>query len=217
MCYSGVKEESKIRYSCDEFPPATWIEGGSGLNSPEAGLQDAETRCAAMRCGKGTNGASVKAEQDWQGVSHGRLREQLLFLINCRQNTYGHFPDFDQSNDVMLFQLRVVYVPNNQVAAWVFTYVDPSLSSLERTIKVSQAKRSAKNQTMSPLMDPRSWANTVTAEELLAMAETQTPLQHHQVFINETVFEMPAMEVPGGVVSQRDMSLRFRSEASADR
>ncbi len=46
---------SKIRYTCDEFPPATWVEGGDGENSD----QPAQTRCAAMRCGAG-----AKAEQD---------------------------------------------------------------------------------------------------------------------------------------------------------
>ncbi len=46
---------SKIRYTCDEFPPATWVEGGDGEDSDRPGT----TRCAAMRCNTG-----VKSEQD---------------------------------------------------------------------------------------------------------------------------------------------------------
>lgn len=51
---TGV-ELSKIRYTCDEFPPASWVEGGNGEDRD----QPANTRCAAMRCAEG-----VKAEQD---------------------------------------------------------------------------------------------------------------------------------------------------------
>lgn len=50
-----VDEPSKIRYTCDEFPPASWVEGGNGEDHD----QPANTRCAAMRCQAGT-----KAEQD---------------------------------------------------------------------------------------------------------------------------------------------------------
>lgn len=52
-----VTELSKVRYSCDEFPPATWVEGGNG----EDGDSEAQTRCAAIRCG---NYQGVKAEQN---------------------------------------------------------------------------------------------------------------------------------------------------------
>lgn len=50
-----VDERSKVRYSCDEFPPATWVEGGNGID----GTDFSQTRCAAIRCGTG-----VKAEQN---------------------------------------------------------------------------------------------------------------------------------------------------------
>lgn len=56
----NVLEYSKVRYTCDEFPPATWVEGGNGVFGSNRG----ETRCAAMRCGKGANGVPIKSEQD---------------------------------------------------------------------------------------------------------------------------------------------------------
>jgi hypothetical protein len=55
----NVLEYSKIRYTRDEFPPTTWLEGGNG-----DGSSTAQTLCAAMRCGKGENGVKIKAEQD---------------------------------------------------------------------------------------------------------------------------------------------------------
>lgn len=50
-----VTINSGIRYTCDEFPPASWVEGGSGPLLTTQGT----TRCAAQRCAPG-----VKAEQD---------------------------------------------------------------------------------------------------------------------------------------------------------
>ena len=50
-----VDERSKMIYSCDEFPPASFVEGGVGMG----GTTPSTTRCAAIRCLAG-----VKAEQD---------------------------------------------------------------------------------------------------------------------------------------------------------
>lgn len=46
---------SGMRYTCDEFPPASWVEGGAGATLTSPGT----TRCAAARCTRGIN-----AEQD---------------------------------------------------------------------------------------------------------------------------------------------------------
>jgi hypothetical protein len=50
-----ITRYSRMRYTCDEFPPKTWVEGGDSTD----GTQKAQTRCAAFRCGAGT-----KAEQN---------------------------------------------------------------------------------------------------------------------------------------------------------
>jgi hypothetical protein len=75
-----VLQYSYMRYTCDEFPPATWrvfhnatigrnalsltvyrIEGGNGLG----GTQAANTRCAALQCrGDAQVERMVKAEQN---------------------------------------------------------------------------------------------------------------------------------------------------------
>jgi hypothetical protein len=75
-----VLKYSQIRYTCDEFPPASWVEGGDG----SSGSSPSTTRCAAWRCGKG-----VKAEQNWQGTAHGvsapgfPLESRCTVLIIC--------------------------------------------------------------------------------------------------------------------------------------
>jgi hypothetical protein len=75
---NNVLRHSRIRYTCDEFPPATWyvlmlseycesradvflrVEGGNGYsaNSP------ANTRCAALSCLADLDPSTVKAEQN---------------------------------------------------------------------------------------------------------------------------------------------------------
>ena len=64
---------SKMRYTCDEFPPATWVEGGGDRSDPNVASQ---TRCAAMSCARG-----CKAEQNWQADAHGKLQRQLKSII----------------------------------------------------------------------------------------------------------------------------------------
>lgn len=128
-----ITEYSKIRYSCDEFPPASWVEGGSGLGVPGNGVLagNAFTRCAGMRCGKGANGVKVKSEQDWQGTAHGRLREELQRLTRRRQQPpYNHFPYYNPQTSVILFNFRLARAANG-VAARVYTYADPALTQLQ--------------------------------------------------------------------------------------
>jgi hypothetical protein len=50
-----IVQMSNVRYTCDEFPPATWVEGGGG----EDKTSPAQTRCAGFFCSPGT-----KAEQN---------------------------------------------------------------------------------------------------------------------------------------------------------
>jgi hypothetical protein len=56
-----IVQYSNVRYTCDEFPPATWVEGGNG---PPLSPSPSNTRCAALVCSTyGATGA-VKAEQN---------------------------------------------------------------------------------------------------------------------------------------------------------
>ncbi|RFU75893.1 pectin lyase fold virulence factor [Trichoderma arundinaceum] len=172
----NVIEYSKIRYSCDEFPPATWIEGGSDVTTAGSPLNhgNALTRCAAIRCGVG-----VKAEQDWQGTSHGELRKELIAVTKRRQADYGHFSWFVQSNSFVLFRFRMINTPNN-LAAQVITYEDPALTQISNTRVITQGKRSQLED------EHRRWLNSVTTEELLATGKAKA----RHIYANETLAAM---------------------------
>ena len=73
-----------VAFSCDEFPAATFIEGGTGI---DGNGNKAKTICAmqSWQIYKATNavgkwpltGNAQKREQDWQGNAHGLLRVSL--------------------------------------------------------------------------------------------------------------------------------------------
>lgn len=69
-------QQSLLRYTCEEFPAATWVEGGSGID--DAG--QAFTRCAGFHCGK----ESSKGEQNCESLS--------LFPPNHAKEKY--IPDY---------------------------------------------------------------------------------------------------------------------------
>ena len=84
-----------VAFSCDEFPAATFIEGGIGLNG--AGNR-AKTVCAmqSWQIYLATNGAGkwpfaagsgLQREQDWQGASHGLLRVSNQISIALTSTT----------------------------------------------------------------------------------------------------------------------------------
>ncbi|KAF2271266.1 pectin lyase-like protein [Westerdykella ornata] len=119
----SAAEDSKVRYTCDEFPPATWVEGGNGLD----GNTPAQTRCAAMRCREG-----CKAEQD--SSSHGALRRELQRLVEQRATEF-HW--FDEKKSVVLFFFTMTNVPDN-VASRVWSYSAVDHSNPDRNIPISQ-------------------------------------------------------------------------------
>ncbi|GAB0145580.1 hypothetical protein EsHS_00006007 [Epichloe bromicola] len=192
----NIVRQSGIRYSCDEFPPATWVEGGNGNavsgNVPWGG--NSLTRCAAIRCAVG-----VKAEQDWQGSAHGRLRETLSNLIDRRNaaNTANKpYPYFDDNDSIVFFNFRMTNDPHSGVAAKIYTYTDPSLSTVKDLIGISQSKRALKQESFL------DWANTVTMDELVKMNN----VSQYLIFTNQTEYRDP------GVSSQ----LNFDSEFNFD-
>ncbi|KAL2137006.1 hypothetical protein VTI74DRAFT_10482 [Chaetomium olivicolor] len=67
----NLVKESHIQYSCEEFPAASWVEGGDSANSN----QPAFTRCAALTCQGAPSG--TKAEQTWQSTAHGGSARKL--------------------------------------------------------------------------------------------------------------------------------------------
>ncbi|OTA63183.1 glycoside hydrolase family 55 protein [Hypoxylon sp. EC38] len=127
---SGRTIPSKVRYSCDEFPAGTWVEGGNGIDKD----QESQTRCAAIRCG-----TAVKAEQNWQGSSHMDLRKELKRAI---VQNIGDYNFFDERNSVVLFGLVTQNEPDG-IAARIMTYTDADMTVTQRIKEVKQGfKRS---------------------------------------------------------------------------
>ncbi|KAL2020090.1 hypothetical protein VTK56DRAFT_8894 [Thermocarpiscus australiensis] len=55
--------------TCDEFPAATWIEGGAG-----PGRSATTTYCAPAGSSCDSSQSTLWSDQDWQGQIHGHLR-----------------------------------------------------------------------------------------------------------------------------------------------
>jgi chitinase len=75
----GSLQPSGRRYSCDEFPPASWIEAGigwQGVNIPEGNGGRGTTICAPI--GARCDLYDVRgSEQNWQGIVHKNLGATL--------------------------------------------------------------------------------------------------------------------------------------------
>jgi hypothetical protein len=175
-----VVEYSKLRYTCDEFPPATWVEGGDNTD----GNTPAQTRCAGMRCGTAT-----KSEQDCmqfqvyflksskralltldvagQATSHGKLRSALEKVIIRRQEKYQQFSYYEPKNSIILFGFAQNNVADGY-AARVWTYSDPAMSQVEDTGYVTQAKKRADGEEGNFTFPTHRWPAEVNITELEA-------------------------------------------------
>lgn len=136
-----IKLSSGIRYTCDEFPAAPWVEGGTGFSSSAS---KATTRCAAMRCQ-----AKHKAEQDWQGTAHNILQQQLKRLAKQEKalDPNGPFGKFEDKRSVALFRFTQ-YKPGvaDGIAARVWTIADNGVTNTNlknSTIKQGLKRRQA--------------------------------------------------------------------------
>ncbi|KAH9211057.1 hypothetical protein DL95DRAFT_465264 [Leptodontidium sp. 2 PMI_412] len=90
----GTAESSGLAYTCDEFPPASWIEGGSGV--PGA-ISHANTFCApqGVSCSSKLWKANrdnyhgiaanpyptTRSEQNWQAAGHSYLTTFFLGMV----------------------------------------------------------------------------------------------------------------------------------------
>lgn len=203
---NGSRRPSEVRYTCDEFPPATWIEGGSGSSAPEAAAMDSETRCAAFRCDK-TRG--VKAEQNWQATAHNTLQSSLKAVINRRNNaaTPREFDWYRAKDSIVFFEFRYNIVVNyaDGVAARVYTYSTRGQNPPAVEKKISQAKRDLMMLNGSTeVIDHEDldreafwrWADEVTTQELLDLGPSFTSEEHILANHTKVGMRMPGMEMP---------------------
>lgn len=152
--FGTVVSNSYLRYTCEEFPAATWVEGGSGHPTV---VQPAETRCAAYRC-PGTAGMKVYGEQNWQARAHTLLRRVLqnLALQNLGQGLW------DARNEPVVFLLNLDNQPNGFPATvHVFSSITNQVTFLE---DVPMSKRS--ERTNMTLMEHMALMSSVRLDEM---------------------------------------------------
>lgn len=172
----NVISRSWIKYTCDEFPPATWVEGGSGFVGANA--SSAETRCAAFRCNG--NGRRIKAEQNWQSRSHSVLRSTLIDQVSDYFEVHPDiYPTFNKHADVVTFYFRMRTAADG-IAASVYTYGDLLFTSPPplNVKHINQAKKRDSSPTANMTLDEiRNWANTVSLDDLRAAGLLRTVAQ----------------------------------------
>lgn len=205
---NGARRPSEVRYTCDEFPPATWIEGGSGFTAPEASAEEAQTRCAAFRCG-GTRG--IKAEQNWQATAHNALQSSLKAIIRRRNRASNpqEFAWYRAKDSVTFFEFRYSMSSTNAngVAAKVYTYSSSGQSPPAVTKNIQQAKRDLimeLNGTTTEMDDEEldreafwRWADGVSVEDLLALGPRHVKEEHVLANHTEAAILMPdGVEMP---------------------
>ncbi|KAK1966745.1 pectin lyase-like protein [Colletotrichum sublineola] len=140
-----ILKHSQIRYTCDEFPPATWVEGGNGW----AHNQPANTWCAGQACldpNRSNNGISIKAEQDWQATSHRFLREVLIGHITRRRTEFPWHDPTQPKKDTAFFRFVALDTGPDSVAASI--YLTDELTGVDSQHRwVDQARRRGLNVT----------------------------------------------------------------------
>lgn len=152
---TGNIEQSRLKYTCDEFPPATFIQGGTGAN----------TRCAAFFCGPG-----ISAEQQWQGRSHDVLRDILRQEVESDRGV-NNPPNVN--TEVVVFYFTMTNQPN-QIPAKVWRYDANNVANVQN-IPFKKRDGSAENafNATKPVKDmdfPEwvKWASSVSLDDLRA-------------------------------------------------
>lgn len=147
----GNKRESGLYYSCDEFPPAKWVEGGVGLLNPpnpppnEGSGQPGFTRCApAKYC---TSSAAIDGEQDWQSYVHSTLRGRLEKF--AREQLKLNNQQVRLSDQVVQFFFHAEDLGPTSVAATVFIE-DFDRDQTDEIETYARRKRRSANETLSP-------------------------------------------------------------------
>ena len=167
-----VIEPSGVYYTCDEFPAATWIQGGAG--TPANGNL-AETRCAAFRC---NGGVGRRAEQNWQALGHQRLRAAL------RQVAVDCVPGWTPADEPLLFFFRM----RNSNNGLPVRIVEADGGGDERNLETVDLKKRAnlediKAMRKRSLKEFMMWADTVPLEKL---KDYGFGVKTHHIFENET-------------------------------
>lgn len=168
-----LQEYSGVKYTCDEFPPATFIQGGAGQG---AGAYAAETRCAGFRCPKNMDGKD--SEQNWQANGHNKLRrvledtaEKCLLAWTAADEPLMFF--FRMRNEEDGIPVRVIEADaggDEEIQDWV---------ELKKRSAIEDIKK-MKKRSMREFME---WADTVPLHKL---TDHGFNIKTHHIFKNQS-------------------------------
>lgn len=169
-----IVERSGVKYTCDEFPPATWIQGGSGLQNAEPSY----TRCAGFRCRRSEGGRD--AEQNWQAVGHDQLRRSLKDLAERCLPTWTV-----TSDSPLIFYFRMVNEENDTP---VKIYEADSSTDTENELATTplgtrSTRERIQEMRKGSLKDYMEWADTVPLHELSSHG---FGVKTHHIFKNQS-------------------------------
>jgi chitinase len=95
--FVGQTQDSGRVYSCDKFPPASWIEGGHGIADTPTATQ-VNTYCAPMAIEFSGDDDPRGCEQNWQ-VS---IYKVLSTVLETRIGQYGDNLQYDVDTPITL-------------------------------------------------------------------------------------------------------------------
>lgn len=142
----------RLHRTTGEFIAASFIEGGNGLNYNEP----ASTFCAGFACldplANNPPGLKIKAEQNWQGIAHGQLRNVLLDEIDRRNAEFPWHNPSEPQKDLAFF--RVAAIENKRSTNAVTIFIDNEIIGAQENFQfITQAKREDPDE---PTSKPRS-------------------------------------------------------------
>lgn len=169
-----IIERSGVKYTCDEFPPATWIQGGAGPQNNNPSY----TRCAGFRCLRSEGGRD--AEQNWQADGHNALRRTLIRVgKSCIVNWD------ERSDSPLIFYFRMV---NENNGTPVKIYEANTLTDTEEAVGMAplgarSAREKIQEMRKRSLKEYMEWADTVPLHELTSHG---FGLKTHHIYENRT-------------------------------
>ncbi|KAF6823885.1 carbohydrate-binding module family 18 protein [Colletotrichum musicola] len=187
---------SAKKYSCDEFPAASWIEGGDGpggaANAPgDQGGTEGNTYCATP-CSP-TFGR-IGSEQDWQGTSHSMLRRRL---------TAGLPPNRE---DALRFRLRLINDIDVGPARIWFTDANgqPDHSDLARPPKRLKRQETAEVFASGLILSTEDYLSMgYVSDEVIVLSNNGTKVR----FADEGIISVEELEAKVAAEDATDESL----------
>jgi chitinase len=170
--FVGQTQDSGRMYSCDEFPPASWIEGGHGIGGTPTAAQGT-TYCAPIAVVCLGDDDARGSEQNWQGSIH----KVLSTVLETRIGPDGDNLQYDVDTPIA-FRFTTSTQPNNVVwAARVLTDYGGVANQQERKPGTHWQRRSDDSQPAEILLVPIENGNGSSAIHL-SNGEVFRPHEH---------------------------------------